>query len=107
MSTYRVAAPPTDRPLLIFDGDCGFCRLWIERWRAMTGDRVGYATSAEAAPRFPEIPAEVFARSVVFLTIEGDAFTGAEAVFLSLAQVRRGAFGLWCYRHIPGVARIS
>ena len=24
-------APP--KPLLIFDGDCHFCRRWIERWR--------------------------------------------------------------------------
>jgi predicted DCC family thiol-disulfide oxidoreductase YuxK len=27
------------KPLLVFDGDCGFCRLWIERWRAATDSR--------------------------------------------------------------------
>jgi hypothetical protein len=31
---------PDDRPLFIFDGDCGFCRMWVEYWRRLTGDRV-------------------------------------------------------------------
>src|SRR5437773_2587310 len=37
----RVANPPA-KPLLIFDGECGFCRRWIERWQAKTGDRIDY-----------------------------------------------------------------
>jgi lipase maturation factor 1 len=40
----RVAVPPA-RPLLLFDGKCAFCRVWIARWKAMTGDRVDYAPS--------------------------------------------------------------
>ena len=27
---------------MIFDGNCRFCRVWIERWRAVTGDKVEY-----------------------------------------------------------------
>ena len=50
-----VAHPPTDRPLLIFDGDCNFCRRWIDRWRAATGERVGYVEFQQAAEQFPEI----------------------------------------------------
>ena len=45
---------------MIFDGDCGFCRRWIERWKAATGDRIDYAPSQEVGARFPEIPAEAF-----------------------------------------------
>ena len=51
----RVSNPPP-KPLLIWDGDCDFCRLWIERWREMTAGKVDYATYQEAADRFPEIP---------------------------------------------------
>jgi predicted DCC family thiol-disulfide oxidoreductase YuxK len=29
-------------PLLIFDGDCGFCRIWVEYWKRLTGDLVAY-----------------------------------------------------------------
>ena len=27
------------RPILIWDGDCRFCRFWVRRWAAVTGDR--------------------------------------------------------------------
>jgi lipase maturation factor 1 len=49
-----VAAPP-DKPLLLYDGECGFCKLWIARWKTATGGLVDYAPSQEAAERFPEI----------------------------------------------------
>ncbi len=59
----RVERPP-ERPLGVFDGDCGFCRLWIARWKARTGPKVDYAPSQEVAERFPEIPKEQFARGI-------------------------------------------
>ena len=46
------------RPVLIYDGDCGFCRRWVERWRGVTGDAVEYATSEDAAPALHPTPAE-------------------------------------------------
>ena len=59
------------RPVIVFDGDCGFCRVWIERWRRVTGDRVEYAPFQEVAARFPEIPLERFRRSVQLLEPDG------------------------------------
>jgi len=47
--------------LLVYDGDCDFCRLWVERWRARTGERVAYEPFQKAAKRFPERPLERFA----------------------------------------------
>jgi predicted DCC family thiol-disulfide oxidoreductase YuxK len=29
-------------PLFLYDRDCGFCRRWVERWRARTRARVSY-----------------------------------------------------------------
>jgi hypothetical protein len=43
----RVSNPPP-KALLIWDGDCDFCRLWIERWREMTAGKVDYTTYQEA-----------------------------------------------------------
>ena len=48
---------PREKPLLVYDGNCGFCRLWIDRWRVITGDRLLYAPFQEAAEQFPQIPA--------------------------------------------------
>ena len=28
------------RPLLVYDGDCGFCGYWAPYWQKLTGDRV-------------------------------------------------------------------
>jgi predicted DCC family thiol-disulfide oxidoreductase YuxK len=99
----RVAAAP-EKPLLIFDGDCGFCRRWIERWKSWTSGRVDYAPSQEAAPRFPEIPHGDFQRSVQLITPDGRVFDGAEAIFRSLACAPRRGGLLAAYKSVPGFA---
>ena len=37
------------RPLLIYDGDCGFCKYLVRYWQKLTGDRVAYAPYQETA----------------------------------------------------------
>ena len=69
----RVSNPPP-KPLLIWDGECHFCRRWIERWRVITGGEVEYAPYQEIAERFPEIPREQFQRSVVYIDKNGQVF---------------------------------
>ncbi len=98
-------APP--KPLLIFDGDCHFCRRWIERWRELTAGAVEYAPFQEVAERFPEIPREAFERSVQFIETDGTVFSGAEAVFRSLGHKRSRRWMIWCYERVPGFAAIT
>jgi predicted DCC family thiol-disulfide oxidoreductase YuxK len=95
------------KPLLIFDGDCHFCRRWIERWRELTQGAVEYAPFQDAATRFPEIPRENFERALHFIEKDGTIYRGAEAVFRSLGMVRGGRALLWCYDHVPGFAPIT
>ncbi|MGE5178819.1 MAG: lipase maturation factor family protein [Bacteroidota bacterium] len=94
---------PPEKPLLVYDGDCGFCRLWIDRWRATTGDRVDYAPFQEVLSRFPEIPRERFARAVQLRDPDGRWYGGAEAVFRALAVEPGRRWPLWLYRRVPGV----
>jgi predicted DCC family thiol-disulfide oxidoreductase YuxK len=101
----RVAVPP-DRPLLLFDGDCGFCRRWIARWKSETGDAVDYAPSQEVGARFPEIRTEDFARSVQLVLPTGEVFEGAEAVFRALGEAPGRRWPLAAYRRVPGFAPI-
>jgi predicted DCC family thiol-disulfide oxidoreductase YuxK len=99
----QVAHPPR-KPVLLFDGDCGFCQRWVLRWRVMTAERVECVPfqSARVALEFPELAREHLARSVNLVETDGRMFRGAEAIFRSLACVK--PWPLWLYRHVPGAA---
>jgi len=102
----RVAAPP-HRPLLVFDGDCSFCRFWLARWKSVTGDRLEYAPYQEAAARFPEIPEEEFRRAVQLVLTTGEVFSGAEAAIRTLGEVPGHRHWLAMYRGIPGARAVT
>ena len=102
----RVSHPPT-KPLLMWDGECAFCRLWIERWREITAGKADYATYQEAAHRFPEIPAEQFKRAMALIEPDGETFFAAEAVYRSLRYRPSRRWMAWSYDRVPGFAAIS
>jgi predicted DCC family thiol-disulfide oxidoreductase YuxK len=102
----RVSNPPP-KPLLIWDGECHFCRLWIERWQEITADKVEYAPYQKAAQRFPEISIDQFQQAIVFIEPDGKALFAAEAVYRSLAYRRSRAWLAWAYDHVPGFAAVS
>ena len=79
----RVSNPPP-KPLMIWDGECHFCKMWIERWREITAGKVDYATYQQAADQFPEIPLDQFKRAMAFIEPDGKTFFAAEAVYRSL-----------------------
>ena len=94
-------------PLLIFDGDCSFCRLWIEYWKRLTGGAIAYAPYQEVAERFPQIPAENFKRGVQLILPDGEGLSAAHAVFRSLAHVPGYGWLLWAYLRVPGFAAVA
>src|SRR5438067_9577484 len=102
----RVSNPPP-KPLMIWDGECHFCRRWIERWRGITAGTVDYATYQDAKQRFPQIPVERLERSVALIKPDGETFFAAEAVYRSLAYRRSRKWLSWSYDHVPGFAAIS
>ena len=105
-SRLRVSNPPP-KPLLIWDGDCDFCRLWIERWSEFTAGKVDYASYQATGDRFPEIPLNEFKRAMAFIEPDGTAFFAAEAVYRSLAYRRSREWLAWSYDHVPGFAVVS
>ncbi|HRX86168.1 MAG TPA: lipase maturation factor family protein [Phycisphaerae bacterium] len=96
-----------NRPVLIYDGDCGYCKRSVQRWQMITQGRVDYAPSQEAADQYPQVPREQFGRSVVLIQPDGSFCVGAEAVFRSLAVVPHRGWAWWMYRRVPGVAPVS
>ena len=83
----KVATLPP-KPLMVFDGDCNFCKMWIRRWQQLTGDAVDYLPSQnpQIVKQFPEIPREQFEKSVQLVETDGAVYSGAEAVFRALAK---------------------
>lgn len=96
-----VATPPR-KPLLIYDGDCGFCLFWITRWRKKVEGRVDFQPYHEAAARFPELPVETFRRAAQLVEPDGRVRAGAEAILRARAAAPGGGGWLWVYESLPG-----
>ena len=93
-----------EKSVVVFDGQCAFCRLWIDYWRRMTGNQVEYLAYQEIADRFPGIPAERFREAVHVVLPDGEVLSGARAVFQLLTHAPGGPLWLWLYDRIPGFA---
>jgi predicted DCC family thiol-disulfide oxidoreductase YuxK len=96
-----------DRPTLVFDGECSFCRAWIGYWRQLTGERVLYTPFQEIGDRFPGVSRQDFASAVTLFLPNGEVRSGAHAVFRVLALVPGKSWMLWLYLHVPGFAVIA
>ena len=96
-----------DRPLLVFDGDCSFCKAWIHYWKRLTGELIAYAPYQEVASLFPGISKTQFAAAVHLILPNGEVRSGAHAVFSTLDSVPGRGWMLWLYEHFPGAEGIS
>ena len=103
------AEPPAarPRPLLIYDGDCGFCFYWARYWEKLTGDKVEYRPYQQVAAQHPAIPEADFRRAVQYVAPDGHRASAAEASFLTLSHAPGKGFWLAFYRHLPGFAPVS
>ena len=107
-SPIQVANRPA-KLLMVFDGDCRFCGLWIRRWRQLTGEAVDYLPSQDPgiAVQFPEIPTEHYQNSVQLIEPGGTIFSGAEAVFRALATNSKLKWPLSFYHYSQLFAAIT
>jgi len=95
------------RPVLIYDGECGFCVYWAKYWQRLTGGTVDYRPYQEAATDYPAIPLWAFRNAVQYVAPDGRRAQGAEASFLVLSHAPGKRLWLWLYRNLPGFAPIS
>lgn len=103
----HVRAPPAERPLMVYDGDCDFCRHWIARWRRATGDQVDYLSFQETAGQFPEIPRAAFEEAVQLIEPSGRVLNGADAVFRALDFAPRRRWFLQLLPRLPGFMPVA
>jgi predicted DCC family thiol-disulfide oxidoreductase YuxK len=81
----RVGCPPL-KPLIIYDGDCGFCQRWIHRWRRIAGAELDFRSGREESiwVRFPELSRWQWEQAMVLVEPDGVIFQGAAALFRGL-----------------------
>jgi predicted DCC family thiol-disulfide oxidoreductase YuxK len=68
---------------------------------------VDFAPAQQEASRFPQISPEAWKRSVQLITPDGAVYSGAEAVFRTLAYAPGRGWMLAAYRALPGVRPVS
>ena len=97
------------KPILVFDGECGFCRFWIDRWRCRTADRLEYLPfqSEDVARRLPNLSRDRCKRAVHLVEPDGSVREGAAAVFRALAACGGSRAGWFLYEHAPAFAPLS
>jgi len=107
-SDLRMASPPA-KPLMVFDGECNFCRFWIRRWQHTTGNAVDYLPFQDPslAVRFPELPPERFVSAVHLLETDGSVYSGAEAAFRALAHNPHERWLVDWYEHSPAFTHVT
>ncbi|HSR41411.1 MAG TPA: lipase maturation factor family protein, partial [Longimicrobiales bacterium] len=88
-------------PLFVWDGECGFCRFWVSRWRARLGDAVRFAPFQDVGERFPDISDEAFRRSAKLVEEDGTVREAAAAVFRLLSLGPGTGIVWWLHRRVP------
>ncbi len=92
-----------ERPVLLWDGDCGFCARLVRRLQKRVGSAVETLPLQDRASRYPEIPESALREAVHLVEPDGTVSRGAEAVLKAWGQ-RPGwgvRFLLWRYRSCP------
>lgn len=88
----KTAHPPKFKPLLVYDGNCGFCKYWIIKWKRLTYDHIDYSPYQKVLNQFEDIPEHHFKEAVRFINLDGTVGNGPEAAFQTLKYKKRYRF---------------
>lgn len=94
-------------PVMLYDGDCGFCRQWIDRWQKMTVESLRYEPYQKVIEYYPQVTQDQCRRAVQLIMPDGVVFSGAHAVFKSFSIVNKYRLLLWLYEHVCCFASLS
>ncbi|MCH2153280.1 MAG: lipase maturation factor family protein [Phycisphaerales bacterium] len=93
---------PTNLPVVVYDGNCSFCRRWLKRYEAVCPpDRLAWCASDKAAGHYPGISEDQFGKWLHLIHPDGTHARGAEAVFEIMHRVDLRAWPLRLYQWLP------
>lgn len=95
------------KPLLIYDGDCGFCNYWVNYWKKLTGSSVDYRPYQEVAADYPSLTIKDFKRAVQYVAPDGTISAAAKASFLTLSHAKNNKIWMKLYNSLPGFAYLT
>ena len=90
------------KPLMLYDGDCGFCQHWINHWRAATRGLIDFAPYQQRRVDFPKISEAACQRAVQLILPNDQVYSGAGAVLQTFGLAGQYRLLLWSYKHLPG-----
>jgi predicted DCC family thiol-disulfide oxidoreductase YuxK len=101
-------APPRERPLVVYHGECGFCRRWVERLRRWDRhDRLDYlALQDPAAAAATSRPRTELERAAHVVLPSGEVLNGA-AGFRALCGYLPGGRMPAAVLGVPGVLSVA
>ncbi len=92
---------PTNLPLVVYDGDCSFCRRWLKRYESICPPgRLAWSPYQKAAGTFPGIPEAEFKKAIHLIHPDGHHTRGAQAVFELMKMVDLRIWPLLLYRYL-------
>lgn len=85
----QTAFPPTEKPMMVWDGECGFCEYWITNWKSKTAARIDYRTYQEVAEHFKDIPLKEFKKASRLIEPDGFVYSGPDSAYKSLQYFKK------------------
>ncbi|MEH6657451.1 thiol-disulfide oxidoreductase DCC family protein [Leeuwenhoekiella marinoflava] len=84
--------PPKYKPVLIWDGHCGFCKFWITRWKAKTGDALEFKTFQETSQQYKDFPLKEFKKASRLIEPNGNVFSGPDSAYRCYDYAERKSY---------------
>ncbi|MFZ5424367.1 MAG: thiol-disulfide oxidoreductase DCC family protein [Patescibacteria group bacterium] len=97
----------TEKPHLIYDDECAFCKLWVEKWQKDSNNKVAFSPYQAVAALYPHISKEDFAHAVKLIGVDGQVYSGAEAVYTLYSVYHPYNPFSWMYTKVKPFARFS
>lgn len=91
------------KPILLYDGDCGFCQYCVDYLAQITGHQVHYQPYQQGTLGRPPAAAE---KAIQLVVSETEFYQGAAAGFKVLSFGGR-PLGWWSYQNVPGFKWLS